>query len=187
MVAAVKWTVKLLQAALGTTAIDADTSLSALIYVILLARPQRLPSTLKYISTYREAKLAGEDAYCFMQVPECQPPPPVGCAWSADRRVQISLAKHFIANTLTRTKRPEEQAAPAAVVERAASLESVLRSPAVCTLLVALLSERDLAISLARVNKQLAALVQLRVQMQRQTQTTGCGSQPGGGSLPWLD
>jgi len=64
----IKWLAKMLQVKAAVSGFDADTSLSALIYVVLRARPRRLRSNLAFIEAFiAPDKLVGESIYCLTQ------------------------------------------------------------------------------------------------------------------------
>lgn len=47
--------------------VDADTTLSGLIYLVLKAQPTRLHSNLQYIQDFSLDQLRGEEDYCLVQ------------------------------------------------------------------------------------------------------------------------
>ena len=48
-------------------AAGADDFLPVLVYVVIKANPPHLLSTQRYVNTFHEAKLEGEEQYCWMQ------------------------------------------------------------------------------------------------------------------------
>jgi hypothetical protein len=113
LITSIKWIAQMLQVKSGVT-LDADTSLSALIYVVLQARPQRLQSNLAYLETFLpNSALAGEAGFCL---------------------TQFSTAVSYIAQTLADTDKAtlEAQIAAAAAghpVTRTSIRPSIIRPP----------------------------------------------------------
>jgi len=62
---AIKWMSKMLSVT-TLDSVDADTCLSALIYLIVKAKPQRIRSNLHFIETFLD--VVGENQYCYMQL-----------------------------------------------------------------------------------------------------------------------
>jgi len=68
LTSAIKWLAKMLEVKAAISGYDADTALSALIYVILKTCPRRLRSNITFIETFLPPeKLVGEGVYCLTQ------------------------------------------------------------------------------------------------------------------------